>query len=76
MPTLPLEERVALLEAEVTQLKRQLQKPVAPDRPWWERIVGTFAEDPAFDKAMQLGRQYREAQRPPGMEPQGEHVPT
>jgi hypothetical protein len=63
MPSLPLEERVALLEAEVTQLKRRLQEPVASDRPWWERIAGTFAGDPAFDKAMQLGRQYREAQR-------------
>jgi len=32
MPTLLLEELVALLEAEVTQLKHQIQKPVVPDR--------------------------------------------
>jgi hypothetical protein len=30
----------------------------------WEQISGVFADTPAFDEAVALGRQYREAQRP------------
>jgi hypothetical protein len=61
MSTTTLEERVALLEQEVLQLKRQLQKPT--DAPWWEQIGGVFANVPAFDEAVALGRKYRESQR-------------
>jgi len=28
-------------------------------RPWWEEITGTFADNSAYDEAMQLGREYR-----------------
>lgn len=28
-------------------------------QPWWEDIVGVFADDPTYDESMQLGRQYR-----------------
>lgn len=62
MSTITLEERVALLEQEVLQLKQQLTTP-AP-LPWWEQIAGAFADVPAFEEATELGRQYREAQRP------------
>lgn len=62
MSTTPLEERVALLEREVLQLKRRLNPPAA--LPWWEHISGTFAETPAFDQAIDFGRRYRAAQRP------------
>ena len=62
MSTITLEERVALLEQEVLQLKRQLHTPAAI--PWWENITGVFADTPAFDEAVTFGRQYREAQRP------------
>lgn len=59
-----LEPRVAALEATVEQLQRQLEL-VAPDtNPWWEHIVGAFADDPAFEEAMRLGREYRESLRP------------
>jgi hypothetical protein len=34
------------------------------ETPWWEEILGSFANDPAYDEAMQLGRQYRESLRP------------
>lgn len=60
-----LEERVAALEAEIRQLKQQ--KEAAPDansRPWWEKIVGVHQDDPAFDEAERLGREYRESMRP------------
>ncbi len=76
MPLLLLEERVALLETEVTQLKMHLKQEDAVSRAWWEQIVGTFADDPAFDEAMRLGRQCREAQRPPHVEPHSDDVPA
>lgn len=62
MSAMTLEERVAILEQEILALKRQLcQSAVVP---WWEQINGVFADTPAFDGATELGRQYRESQRP------------
>ena len=61
MSVTTLEERVALLEQQILELKRRLPK--APELPWWEQISGAFADTPAFDEASELGRQYREAQR-------------
>ncbi len=64
-----IELRVAALEAKVEQLQQSL-KAVAPDtRPWWEHIVGAFADDPAFEEAMRLGREYRESLRPKRAKP-------
>ncbi len=59
-----LEERVAILEAEVAQLKHELEVSVGSATPWWEKISGTFANNQAFDEAMELGRTYRESLRP------------
>ena len=28
---------------------------------WWEKIAGIFANDPAFDRAMEMGREYRQS---------------
>ena len=58
-----VEARLAALEAEVEQLKGRLNAG-APKQPWWETIVGTFKDDPMFEEAMQLGREYRESLRP------------
>lgn len=66
MSTTTLEGRVALLEQEVLQLKRQLQQPA--DVPWWEQISGVFANVPAFDEAVALGRKDRESRRRDGGE--------
>jgi hypothetical protein len=57
-----LEERVALLEAEVDRLKRMIVNNSAP-QPWWEKITGTFSENVEYDEAMKLGREYRESLR-------------
>jgi hypothetical protein len=57
-----IEARLIALETEVAQLKAQ-QRPSA-ETPWWKEILGSFANDPAYDEAMQLGRQYRESLRP------------
>jgi hypothetical protein len=35
----------------------------ASTTPWWEKIVGTFADNPVYDEAMRLGREYRESLR-------------
>lgn len=59
-----IEERVAILEAEVAQLKHQLEIGSASVTPWWEKISGTFANDPASDEAIELGRKYRQSLRP------------
>ena len=58
-----LEKRVAALEAEVASLKGKYEASHAA-KPWWERITGTFQGDPVYEKAMQLGRQYRQSQKP------------
>ncbi len=57
-----LEERVAHLEAEVARLKNKVENdsPSKPSsQPWWEKIAGTFSDNPAYDEAMRLGREYR-----------------
>ena len=65
MSTTPLEERVANLEAEVARLKERLmEEPAHKVVPWWERIYGTFKDDPLYEEAMALGRAYRESLRP------------
>lgn len=58
-----IEERLAILEAEVARLKRKVYTAPSQDSPWWEKIAGTFANNPAYDEAMQLGREYRESLR-------------
>ena len=63
MPSVPLAQRVATLEADVATLKRKLaERETSP--PWWEQIVGTFENDPIYDHAMRLGQQYRRSVRP------------
>jgi hypothetical protein len=65
MVTLPLEQRVVLLEEEMARLKRALAEVrEATAGPWWERIAGTFADDPIYAEAMRLGREHRESLRP------------
>jgi hypothetical protein len=56
-----LKERVAALEAEVARLKEKIE---GPEIPWTEKIAGTFANDPDFEEAMRLGREWRESFRP------------
>lgn len=62
-----LEERVAHLEAEVAQLKNKVENE-ASSKPWWEQIVGTFADNWAYDEAMRLGCEYRDSSIPSSIE--------
>lgn len=64
MAAVRLKDRVAALEAAVAQLKAKVEAGEKPTEPWWDRIAGTFANDPAYEEAMRLGREWREAFRP------------
>jgi hypothetical protein len=64
-PTPTLEERVEQLEKELAQLKQQMQStPSQSEQPWWEKIVGVFADDPDFEAAVESGREYRQSLKP------------
>ena len=58
-----LEERLAAVESELAQIKRQLagEKPRTGPASW-EKIFGSFAGSEGFEQATRLGREYREAQ--------------
>ena len=63
MATEALEDRLAAVERELTQIKRQLAAGKPQSSPaGWERIFGSFADSEGFDEAVRLGREYREAQ--------------
>jgi len=64
MATVKLAERVKLLEVEVARLKDKIESSEKEAKPWTEKIWGIFANDPAFEEAMRLGREYRESLRP------------
>jgi hypothetical protein len=59
-----IEQRVAALEAEVTRLKDEVKEAISSKGDWLDKIYGAFANDPHFEEAMRLGREYRESLRP------------
>ena len=59
-----LEDRIALIEAELEALKRKLENKEESKPRGWRSVVGVFANDPEFEEAMRLGREYRESLRP------------
>lgn len=63
MSNTELENRISALEKEVAILKQKIEKDEKSKKPWWEEIAGTFADDPAHEEAMRLGREYRLSQR-------------
>ncbi len=63
MSNAEIETRLATLEAEVLQLKTEVR--LNQPKPWWENILGQFADDPIYDEAMQMGQTYRESLRNP-----------
>lgn len=62
MPT-KLEQRVADLEKRVAALQ-QTQMADSNGRAWLDDLYGRFANDPVFEHAMGLGREYRLSLRP------------
>lgn len=62
-----LESRVAELERQVARLQKHQKNRSGPTgREWLEDLYGAFASDPVFEKAMKLGRRYRQSLRPRG----------
>ncbi|MFM6424882.1 hypothetical protein, partial [Planktothrix sp.] len=58
-----LEEKVISLEKEINQVKKILSINVKKSVPWWEEIAGTFADNLAFEEAVELGNQYRQSEK-------------
>jgi len=56
-----LEKRVAKLEEELREVKAQISK--EPERPWWEKLVGSRKGDKTFEAVAREGRKIREAER-------------
>ena len=63
MSNTEIETRISVLEKELSLLKNKFEKIEKKEEPWWKQIAGTFADDPIYDEAMRLGREYRLAQR-------------
>lgn len=64
MTTTTFEKRLSALEEEMARLKSKVEGMETAPKPWWERIAGTFENDPVYAEAMKLGRQYRNSLRP------------
>ena len=66
MPTGTLEtfeERLALLEQEMTRVKARLNpENTQKANPWLDHVYGAFKDDPLFEEAVKYGREWRESQ--------------
>lgn len=60
MSTQTIEERLTAVEIELQRLKQE--KAHEATVPWWEQIRGQFKDDPMYDEAMRLGREWRESE--------------
>ncbi len=63
MSNTEVEKRISALESELALLKQKFERIEKKEIPWWKERMGTFADDPAHEEAMRLGREYRLAQR-------------
>ncbi len=59
-----VEERLAAVEAELAQLKHRLNGRTASST-WLDRIAGSMKDEPEFAEVLRLGREARDADRPP-----------
>jgi len=58
--SLTIEKRVEQLEKKVAALSARSSR--SNRKKNWRRTIGAFENDPDFEKAVRLGRQYREQQ--------------
>ncbi len=59
-----LEDRVAALERAVANIQAWLAAAPAAGN-WFDKIDGTMTDEEAFREVLELGRAFREADRPP-----------
>lgn len=52
------------LELPLVSLKSRVEGTGQAGLAGWEHIAGSFADDPAHEKAIELGREYRASLRP------------
>jgi hypothetical protein len=57
-----LEQRVALLEDEVAELKRQIATSSATQKNWLDDMSGSMNEFPEFKEVLRLGAEWRREQ--------------
>jgi len=57
-----LEERLANVEAEIAQLKKQIDS--SGSKNWLEAITGSLKDDPTFEAVLAYGREFRYSDRP------------
>ena len=62
-----IEQRLAAVEAAVTELQRQVTPPHDPD--WLAVLTGSQRGEPAFADVLSLGRAFRAASLPDGETP-------
>ena len=60
---LTIEQRLAALEAAVKEIQERLAPPPSAEK-WWEKIP-PIADREAFREALEYGRAFRYADRPP-----------
>ncbi len=53
-----LEERLAAVEAAVTELQKQVAAPQSTN--WLQQITGSFKDEPAFEEVLAYGRAIRQ----------------
>lgn len=59
-----LEQRVALLEDEVAELKRSIAISTVTPKSWLDEMSGSMKEFPEFKEVLRLGAEWRAAQVP------------
>ncbi|MDX1932547.1 MAG: hypothetical protein SFU56_08075 [Capsulimonadales bacterium] len=61
-----LEERVAQLESRIKEMEERMtiQSAIKPEKRGWRAIVGIDANNPYFEEAVRLGREWRFADSP------------
>ena len=60
-----IEQRLAALEAAVKELQSRLPPPPVAAPNWLDKVIGSVSDSEAFEQALEYGRAYRYADRPP-----------
>jgi hypothetical protein len=64
-----LEARLASLEADVKEIREMLQAQQKSKKPWWEKTIGIFANDPVADEVRKIIEKNRERERSKAQRP-------